>query len=79
MSGRTLLPSGAQRKASQRHKHDAVPASAPAPSGPQWQPGAKVRWRDYTGHFLRDTDDGQVEVLIGARTYRVHRGELRSA
>ncbi len=79
MPGRISLPSGAGRKASQRHKHDAVPAPASAPSGRQWQPGDKVRWRDYAGHFLRDADDGQVEVLIGTRTYRVHRGELRSA
>ena len=79
MPGRTLLPSGARRKASQRQKHDAVPAPTSAPSGPTWQPGAKVRWRDYTGTFLRDTVDGQVEVLIGPRTYRVDRGELRSA
>jgi hypothetical protein len=38
-----------------------------------------VRWRDYTGSFLRDADDGQVEILIGPRTYRVARGEVRSA
>jgi hypothetical protein len=77
MSGRTLLPSGARRKASQRHKHDAVLAPTSAPSGPQWQPGDKVRWRDYAGHFLRDADDGQAELLIGTRTYRVHKGELQ--
>jgi hypothetical protein len=77
MSGRTPLPSGARRKASQRHKHDAVPV--PAPSGPQWQPDDKVRWREYSGTFLRDADDGQVEILIGPRTYRVQRAELRSA
>jgi hypothetical protein len=33
---------------------------------------------NYAGHFLRDADDGQVEILIGTRTYRVDRGELRS-
>ena len=77
MPGRTRLPSGAWRKASQRHTHS--PQPQPAPSGPQWQPGAKVRWRDYAGHFLRDADDGQVEILIGTRTYRVVRGELQSA
>jgi hypothetical protein len=79
MPGRTPLPSGARRKASQRQKHDAVSAPAPAPSGPTWQPGAKVRWREYSGTFLRDADDGQVEILIGPRTYRVARAELRSA
>ena len=77
MSGRTPLPSGARRKASQRQKHDAVPV--PAPSGPTWQPGDKVRWREYSGTFLRDADDDQIETLIGPRTYRVARGEVRSA
>ena len=77
MPGRVPLPSGARRKASQRYKHDAAPA--PAPRGPQWQPGDKVHWRDYAGYFLRDADDGQVEILIGMRTYRIDRGELRSA
>jgi hypothetical protein len=38
-----------------------------------------VRWRGYTGQFLRDVDDGQVEILIGMRTYRVHPGELQPA
>jgi hypothetical protein len=42
-------------------------------------PGDRVRWKDYTGQFLRDTVDGQVEVLIGTRTYRVARGELQRA
>ena len=66
-----------RRKASQRHKHDTVLVSTP--SGPQWQPGDKVRWREYSGTFLRDADDGQVEILIGPRTYRVQRAELLSA
>jgi hypothetical protein len=29
--------------------------------------------------FLREADDDQVELLIGDRTYRVRRAEVRSA
>jgi hypothetical protein len=38
-----------------------------------------VRWQGYTGTFLREMVDSQVEVLIGTRTCRVAAGELRSA
>jgi hypothetical protein len=38
-----------------------------------------VHWRGYTGAFLRDTVDGQAEVLIGTRTYLVRKIELQSA
>ena len=31
------------------------------------------------GMFLRETEDDQVELLIGSRTYRVRRAEVRSA
>jgi hypothetical protein len=31
------------------------------------------------GTFLREADDDQVEMLIGGRTYRVRRAEVRSA
>ena len=46
---------------------------------PTWQPGAKVAWQGRIGLFLREADDDQVEVLIGSRTYRVRRAEVRSA
>jgi hypothetical protein len=46
---------------------------------PTWQPGAKVAWSDRVGTFLREADDDQVEMLIGGRTYRVRRAEVRSA
>jgi len=46
---------------------------------PAWQQGAKVAWNDRPGVFLREVDDDQVEVLIGSRTYRVRRAEVRSA
>ena len=31
------------------------------------------------GMFLREAEDDQVELLIGSRTYRVRRAEVRSA
>jgi len=37
-----------------------------------------VLWQGYSATFLRDTIDGQVEVLIGTRSYRMPRDELRS-
>ena len=78
MSGRTRLPNGAPRRASQRHHRDAVPAPtvATAPE-PRWRPGDRVVWRDCTGQYLREVEDGQAHVLIGARTYLVAIGELR--
>jgi hypothetical protein len=40
-----------------------------------------VRWQHHTGTYLRDglDEDGLAEILIGQRTYRVRRAELRSA
>jgi hypothetical protein len=59
------------------------PAAVPPPTlaGPIWLAGDRVHWHGYIGMFLRDTDDddGTAEVLIGVRSYRVPRAELRSA
>jgi hypothetical protein len=40
-----------------------------------------VRWQHHTGTYLRDAldEDDLAEILIGQRTYRVRRAELRSA
>ena len=46
---------------------------------PTWRAGDKVSWNGYTGTFLRDTVDGQAEVLIGTRTYLIGRGDLALA
>jgi hypothetical protein len=56
-----------------------APPAAPAPprSAPTWRAGDRVRWQRYTGQFLRETIDGEAEVLIGAKAYRVPAGELR--
>ena len=57
------------------------PIELPAPRtavAPRWQPGDKVRWREHVGFFLRESDDDQADVIIGARTYRVALRELRT-
>ena len=71
MSGRSRLPGGQQRRASQRHSRPAAPAPIAVVLMPNWVPGDRVRWKDYTGQFLRDTVDGQVEVLIGGTAARL--------
>jgi hypothetical protein len=71
------LPGGARRKASQRRVWH-----APAPKAwvtPTWPPGARVAWNGRVGMFLCEAEDDQVELLIGSRTYRVRRAEVRSA
>ena len=79
MPGRTLLPGGSPRKASQRHRRTASQTRNATVIAPSWRPGDKVRWRDYSGQYLRETVDGEVELLIGTRTYRVAAGELQPA
>jgi hypothetical protein len=77
MAGQARIPSGARRKASQRYV-----SHSPAPTAwvtPDWSPGARVAWNGRIGLFLREAEDGRVEVLIGSRTYRVRRAEVRSA
>ena len=70
------LPGGERRKASQRRVWH---ASAPTTwVTPVWPPGARVAWNGRIGMFLRDAEDDQVELLIGSRTYRVRRAEVRS-
>jgi len=72
------LPGGARRKASQRRVWHAPPAPTTWVT-PVWPPGARVAWNGRIGLFLRDGDDaGLVELLIGSRTYRVRRAEVRS-
>jgi hypothetical protein len=77
MSGRSRLPGGEQRRASQRHSRPAAPAKIVI--APRWHTGDKVYWQGYVGQFLRDTPGGECELLIGTRTYRVHKGELKRA
>ena len=44
---------------------------------PQWRMGDRVRWQDKIGHFHRDLGDGNAEVTIANRAYRVRIGDLR--
>jgi hypothetical protein len=76
MPGRARLSSGEPRKASQRRTRRAAPP--PILIQPSWNTGDKVQWQGYTGTFLRETVDDHAEVLIGTRTYRVRKAELRS-
>ena len=71
------LPGGSRRKASQRRVwHSSAPTAWVTPA---WEAGARVAWQGRIGLFLREADDDQTEVLIGSRTYRVRRAEVRSA
>ena len=75
MTGTTRLPGGEPRKASQKRTRRAGPP--PTHMMPQWRIGDRVRWQDKTGLFHRDLGDGNAEVTIANRTYRVRIGDLR--
>ena len=76
MSGRSRLPGGEPRKASQRNKRSV--GSAPAKIGPVWQASMPVLWKGRAGVFRRDVGDGEnAEVVIDGRVYRVRFSELR--
>ncbi len=75
MTGRTHLPAGEPRKASQRRSRRGVPP--PTRIMPQWRMGDKLRWQDKAGLFRRDLGDGNAEVTIDNRAYRVRIGDLR--
>jgi hypothetical protein len=36
-------------------------------------PGDRVRWREYSGFYLREAGEGEAEVMTGTRTCRVRR------
>jgi hypothetical protein len=75
MTGTTRLPGGEPRKASQKRSRRAGPP--PTHMMPQWRMGDRVRWQDKVGLFHRDLGDGNAEVTIANRTYRVRIGDLR--
>jgi hypothetical protein len=76
MTGRSRLPGGEPRKASQRNKRN-VSSSGAAKITPTWQPGARVHWKDRVGTFRRDLGDGEhAEIVIEQRVYLVRIGEL---
>ena len=76
MSGRSRLPGGEQRKASQKRSRSAgaLPVRIEVP----WRAGDRVRWRDRAGVFRRDVEDGEhAEIVLAERVWRVRRAELR--
>jgi hypothetical protein len=75
MSGRSRLPGGEIRRASQKRTRrvGALPARIEIP----WRPGDKVQWRDRAGVYKRDDNEENAFVEIGGRLYRVSRRELR--
>ena len=75
MTGRTRLPGGEQRKASQKRARRA--AVLPVRIDIQWTAGDRVKWRDRAGVFRRHVDDEYAEVAIGERIYRLRKAELR--
>ena len=75
MTGRTRLPGGEPRKASQRNSRRAVTPAAKLT--PTWRRGDRVHWKGRIGSFRRDVGDGEhSEVVIEQRVYRVRTGEL---
>jgi hypothetical protein len=77
MAGR-ILPANRPRNPPQHRSPSAAPAPARVWTTPIWHTGDKVLWNGYTGTFLRETVDDHAEVLIGTRTYRLPKAELRS-
>ena len=77
MTGKSRLPGGEPRKASQRQR----PLSAPrrVVIERSWRAGDQVRWRDRDGVYLRAVDDDLADIRIEARVYRVVRTELKTA
>jgi hypothetical protein len=77
MAGR-ILPASRLRNP-QEHRSSAAPvlSSASVHVTPIWRTGDKVFWNGYMGTFLRETLDDYAEVLIGIRTYRLAKAELR--
>jgi len=71
MSGRSRLPGGEPRKASQRNARRAVSHHAKAP--PVWRASMPVLWKGRAGIFRRDVGDGEhAEVVIEGRVYRAY-------
>jgi len=76
MTGRTRLPGGEPRKASQRNSR---PANAvPKKITPVWRASMPVLWKERAAVFRRDVGDGEhAEILVDGRIYRVRISELR--
>ena len=76
MTGRTRLPGGEPRKASQKRtrRGEAVPTRI----NPMWRLGDRVSWGGRFGSFVRNLNDGiHAEIRIEQRVYRVRVGDLK--
>ena len=76
MTGKSRLPGGEPRKASQRQRRLAAPSRVVIERS--WRAGDQVCWRDRDGVYLRAVDDDLADIRIESRVYRVVKGELRS-
>ena len=77
MTGRSRLPGGEPRKASQRNKRN-VASSGAAKLSPVWRASMPVLWRGRAGIFRREVGDGEhAEAVIEGRVYRVRIADLR--
>ena len=79
MTGRILPAARPQKPSPQPPAPPATPVPPQIRVAPAWRPGDKLRWQGYTGTFLRETVDDQAEVLIGTRTLRLPKSEVRPA
>jgi hypothetical protein len=76
MTGRTRLPGGEPRKASQRNSRRAL--AAPKKIAPVWRASMPVLWKGRAAVFRREVGDGEhAEILVDGRIYRVRISELR--
>ena len=76
MTGRSRLPAGEPRKASQKRTRRA--GMIPIRVSPQWHLGDRVSWGGRVGTFLRELNDQiHAEIRIDQRAYRVRIAELR--
>jgi hypothetical protein len=76
MTGRSRLPGGEPRKASQKRtrRGEALPTRI----GPTWKLGDRVSWGGRFGSFGRALADGiHAEIRIEQRVYRVRVADLR--
>ena len=77
MTGRSRLPGGEPRKASQRNKRN-VASSGAAKLTPVWRASMPVLWKGRAAVVRREVGDGEhAELVIEGRVYRVRIAELR--
>jgi hypothetical protein len=73
---RTNPPSSRRTPQGQPAPHPARGATT-HPHSPAMAHGDRVRWQDKAGFFRRNVGDGNAEVTIANRAYRVRIADLR--